>query len=186
MFDKAVRVKLTLAFHGSVLPDGSNGGNPCGFIVTSARRHKIYDAADTALFGDMALIGEEGLDLAILPIGDYYTMGPDDACERSSCSGPASSCRSITTPFPRSRRTPTPGRSGSRTRRRLSPSSSSRASGSRFPRSERQPGGSLYRPDRSRCLVVYRVRQDYHAGDLVPFIVDGRDLGPIPAEELLP
>ncbi len=33
---------------------------------------------------------------------------------------------------------------------------------------------------------VYRVRQDYHAGDLVPFIVDGRDLGPIPAEELLP
>src|SRR6516164_5923244 len=34
---------------------------------------------NTARFGDMALIGEEGLDLAILPIGDYYTMGPDDA-----------------------------------------------------------------------------------------------------------
>ena len=33
---------------------------------------------------------------------------------------------------------------------------------------------------------VYRVRQDYHAGDLVPFVIDGRDLGPIPAEELLP
>jgi L-ascorbate metabolism protein UlaG (beta-lactamase superfamily) len=40
---------------------------------------KIYDAADTALFGDMALIGDEQLDLAILPIGDYYTMGPEDA-----------------------------------------------------------------------------------------------------------
>lgn len=79
VFDRAIRVKLTLAFHGSVLPDGSNGGNPCGFIVTLPDGIKIYDAADTALFGDMALIGEEGLDLAILPIGDYYTMGPDDA-----------------------------------------------------------------------------------------------------------
>jgi L-ascorbate metabolism protein UlaG (beta-lactamase superfamily) len=79
LFDQAVRVKLTLAFHGSVLPDGTYGGNPCGFIVTFSDCTKIYDAADTALFGDMALIGEEGLDLAILPIGDYYTMGPDDA-----------------------------------------------------------------------------------------------------------
>ena len=79
LFDKSVRVKLTLAFHGSVLPDGSNGGNPCGFIVTLPDGIKIYDAADTALFGDMALIGEEQLDLAILPIGDYYTMGPEDA-----------------------------------------------------------------------------------------------------------
>jgi L-ascorbate metabolism protein UlaG (beta-lactamase superfamily) len=74
LFDKSVRVKLTLAFH-----DGSNGGNPCGFILTLPDGIKIYDAADTALFGDMALIGEEGLDLAIVPIGDYYTMGPDDA-----------------------------------------------------------------------------------------------------------
>jgi L-ascorbate metabolism protein UlaG (beta-lactamase superfamily) len=79
LFDEAIRVKLTLAFHGSVLPDGSNGGNPCGFVVTLPDGIKIYDAADTALFGDMALIGEEGLDLAVLPIGDYYTMGPDDA-----------------------------------------------------------------------------------------------------------
>jgi L-ascorbate metabolism protein UlaG (beta-lactamase superfamily) len=73
------RVKLTLAFHGSALPDGSNGGNPCGFLITFSDGTKVYDAADTALFGDMALIGEEGLDLAILPIGDFYTMGPDDA-----------------------------------------------------------------------------------------------------------
>jgi L-ascorbate metabolism protein UlaG (beta-lactamase superfamily) len=79
MFDDAVRIKLTLAFHGSVLPDGSNGGNPCGFVLGFPDGTKIYDAADTALFGDMALIGEEGLDLAFLPIGDYYTMGLEDS-----------------------------------------------------------------------------------------------------------
>jgi L-ascorbate metabolism protein UlaG (beta-lactamase superfamily) len=73
------RVKLTLAFHGSALPDGSNGGNPCGFLLYLNDGTKIYDAADTGLFGDMRLIGEEGIDLAILPIGDNFTMGPDDA-----------------------------------------------------------------------------------------------------------
>ncbi|SRR5579885_1250493 len=73
------RVKLTLAFHGSMLPDGSNGGNPCGFLLTFKDGKKVYDAADTGLFGDMKLIGEEGIDLALLPIGDNYTMGPDDA-----------------------------------------------------------------------------------------------------------
>jgi L-ascorbate metabolism protein UlaG (beta-lactamase superfamily) len=73
------RVKLTIAFHGSVLPDGTYGGNPCGFLVTLNDGKTIYDAADTALFGDMKLIGDEGVDLAILPIGDNYTMGPDDA-----------------------------------------------------------------------------------------------------------
>ena len=62
-----------------MLPDGSNGGNPCGFLITTKEGKKIYDAADTGLFGDMRLIGEEGIDLAILPIGDNYTMGPDDA-----------------------------------------------------------------------------------------------------------
>src|SRR4051794_18643204 len=69
------RVKLTLAFHGSVLPDGTYGGNPCGFLLYFKDGKKVYDAADTGLFGDMRLIGEEGLDLAILPIGDNYTMG---------------------------------------------------------------------------------------------------------------
>lgn len=73
------RVKLTLAFHGSALPDGSYGGNPVGFHITFKDGTKVYDAADTGLFGDMRLIGEEGIDLAILPIGDNYTMGPDDA-----------------------------------------------------------------------------------------------------------
>ncbi|VBB46101.1 conserved hypothetical protein [uncultured Desulfatiglans sp.] len=72
------RVKLTIAHHGSVLPDGTYGGNPCGFLLTIQGR-KIYHACDTGLFYDMKLIGEEGIDLAILPIGDNFTMGPDDA-----------------------------------------------------------------------------------------------------------
>jgi L-ascorbate metabolism protein UlaG (beta-lactamase superfamily) len=72
------RVKLTIAHHGSMLPDGSYGGNPAGFLLTLEEK-KIYHACDTGLFYDMKLIGEEGLDLAILPIGDNFTMGPDDA-----------------------------------------------------------------------------------------------------------
>jgi len=72
-------LKLTLALHGSALPDGSYGGNPCGFLLTTNDGHKIYMAGDTGLFGDMRLIGEEGITLAVLPIGDNYTMGPDDA-----------------------------------------------------------------------------------------------------------
>ena len=73
-------VKLTVAFHGSGLPDGSYGGMPAGFLLTFEDK-KIYIAADTALFSDMKLIGQVGLDLAILPIGDNFTMGPDDALQ---------------------------------------------------------------------------------------------------------
>lgn len=72
-------LKLTNALHGSALPDGSNGGNPAGFLLTTPDGKKIYIAGDTGLFGDMQLIGDEGLDLAVIPIGDNYTMGPDDA-----------------------------------------------------------------------------------------------------------
>lgn len=72
-------LKLTLALHGSELPDGSSGGNPCGFLLTTKDGKKIYLAQDTGLFGDMQLIGDEGIDLAVVPIGDNYTMGPDDA-----------------------------------------------------------------------------------------------------------
>lgn len=72
-------LKLTQALHGSALPDGSNGGNPAGLLLTTKDSQKIYIACDTGLFGDMRLIGEEGIDLAVLPIGDNYTMGPEDA-----------------------------------------------------------------------------------------------------------
>lgn len=72
-------LKMTFALHGSALPDGSYGGNPGGFLLTTTDNQKIYLAGDTGLFGDMKLIGDEGINLAVLPIGDNYTMGPDDA-----------------------------------------------------------------------------------------------------------
>ncbi len=72
-------LKLTLAVHGSSLPDGTYGGMPAGLLITTLAGEKLYFAGDTGLFAGMALIGEEGIDLAALPIGDNYTMGPDDA-----------------------------------------------------------------------------------------------------------
>ena len=72
-------LKLTHAEHGSAMPDGSYGGNPCGFLLTTPAGKTIYLAGDTGLFGDMKLLGEEGIDLAVLPIGDNFTMGPVDA-----------------------------------------------------------------------------------------------------------
>ncbi len=73
------RVKLTPALHSSTLPDGSSGGQPGGFLLTLAEG-RVYFACDTALFSDMKLHAG-GVDLAVLPIGDRYTMGPDDALE---------------------------------------------------------------------------------------------------------
>jgi L-ascorbate metabolism protein UlaG (beta-lactamase superfamily) len=71
-------LKLTIAHHSSMLPDGCNGGNPSGLLLKTVDG-TIYHACDTALFSDMKLIGDEGLKVAILPIGDNYTMGPEDA-----------------------------------------------------------------------------------------------------------
>ena len=72
------RVKLTIAFHGSALPDGSYGGMPAGFLLEAGGK-RVYVAGDTALFSDMSLIGQGGLDMAVIPIGDNFTMGPEDA-----------------------------------------------------------------------------------------------------------
>jgi len=72
------RVKQTIAHHGSILPDGSYGGVASGFIVDIGGR-RVYYTGDTALFLEMQLYGEEGIDVLILPIGDNYTMGPEDA-----------------------------------------------------------------------------------------------------------
>jgi len=73
------RLKYVNAIHTSSFPDGSYGGQPGGFIIES--EHKtIYIAGDTALTYDMKLIPmQTKLDLAILPIGDNFTMGIDDA-----------------------------------------------------------------------------------------------------------
>ena len=80
-------IKLTIAHHGSMLPDGSYGGNPCG-ILLKLNDGTIYFAADTGLFYDMSLIGEEGVDVAILPIGDNFTMGPEDSVRATKLISP--------------------------------------------------------------------------------------------------
>lgn len=76
------KVKYTLAFHGSVYETENeviNAGNPGG-ILFFAEGKTIYHAGDTALFGDMKLIGDRNnIDVAFLPIGDNFTMGPEDA-----------------------------------------------------------------------------------------------------------
>lgn len=69
-------VKMVQAFHSC----GAAGGTPCGFIISFKEGPVVYYSGDTALFGDMKLFGElYDIDYAILPIGDNYTMGPDDA-----------------------------------------------------------------------------------------------------------
>ncbi len=81
-------VKFVNAVHSSVLPDGTYGGNPGGFVIEN-REGCIYFAGDTALSKDMELIGQRfNLDWAILPIGDNFTMGVDDAilaCDMIAC-----------------------------------------------------------------------------------------------------
>lgn len=73
------RAALTFAIHTSTFQDGTPGGVPGGWMVRIGERN-IYFAGDTALFGDMALIGRLWkIDLACLPIGDCFTMGPDHA-----------------------------------------------------------------------------------------------------------
>ena len=77
-------VKLTPAWHGSTYADEQGVfhtlGTPAGLLLRIGGR-LLDHAGDTALFGDMALIGRHGIDLALLPIGDNFTMGPDDALE---------------------------------------------------------------------------------------------------------
>src|SRR6267143_378788 len=72
-------VKLTSAIHSSSMPDGSYGGNPCGFVVESSDGN-FYYSGDTALTYDMKLIGEGiKLSFAVFPIGDFFTMGIENA-----------------------------------------------------------------------------------------------------------
>ncbi|MEO6882626.1 MAG: metal-dependent hydrolase [Bacteroidia bacterium] len=73
------KVKCVVAVHSSTMPDGTYGGNPMGFIIESGEGN-FYYAGDTALTYDMKLIGEfRKLNFAFLPIGDYFTMGVDNA-----------------------------------------------------------------------------------------------------------
>jgi L-ascorbate metabolism protein UlaG (beta-lactamase superfamily) len=73
--------KFVPAWHTSSYHDGERfvaAGVPAGFVVRFGGK-TIYFAGDTCLFGDMQLIGDEGLDVAVIPIGDHFTMGPKDA-----------------------------------------------------------------------------------------------------------
>lgn len=78
------KVKLTQAFHSSglILDEEQKivyMGMPIGFLITMGNK-TLYHPGDTALFGDMKMIGElNEIDVAFLPIGDYFTMGPEDA-----------------------------------------------------------------------------------------------------------
>lgn len=78
------KAKYVPALHSSSLPDGTYGGNPGGYVVESAEGN-FYFAGDTALTYDFKLIGERHkLDFAVLPIGDNFTMGAEDAV---TCAG---------------------------------------------------------------------------------------------------
>lgn len=73
------RLKFTIAHHGSMTPDGTYGGEPAGVLLTIDGKI-IYHTGDTGLFYDMKLIGETNkIDYMLLPIGDNFTMGIDDA-----------------------------------------------------------------------------------------------------------
>lgn len=80
-----ISVKSTIAFHSSSFPDGTYGGNPNGYIL-EADGKRIYIAGDTSLTQEMKLIPDTvgELDLAILPIGDHFTMGYEDAAIASN------------------------------------------------------------------------------------------------------
>lgn len=75
-----VRVTLTNAFHSSSAPDGTYLGQPAGIVLELEDGKRIYFAGDTCVHSDMQLIGRlYNPDLAVLPIGDHYTMGPREA-----------------------------------------------------------------------------------------------------------
>jgi len=81
------RLKLTPALHGSAMPDGAYGGNPAGMLIWMGGKC-VYFAGDTGIHSDMALYGRlNPIDLALLPIGDNFTMGIDDAVEAAVLCG---------------------------------------------------------------------------------------------------
>ncbi len=73
------RLKFTIAHHGSANNDGQYMGEPAGVVITMGGK-TVYHCGDTGLFMDMQLIGElDRIDIMLVPIGDNFTMGIDDA-----------------------------------------------------------------------------------------------------------
>jgi L-ascorbate metabolism protein UlaG (beta-lactamase superfamily) len=79
------RAILVPAIHSSSLPDGSYGGTAGGWVIElqqpEGQPYRIYYAGDTAVFGDMKWIARHGIDCFIVPIGDLFTMGPEDSLD---------------------------------------------------------------------------------------------------------
>jgi len=78
-----IKVTMVDARHSSGIQDGNEGvygGEPCGYVIEFENGVKIYHAGDTCVFGDMQIIREiYAPEIALLPIGDHYTMGPREA-----------------------------------------------------------------------------------------------------------
>ena len=73
------RVVQTYARHSSSFPDGTYGGNPNGFILQIEGK-TVYNTGDTCRFAEMEWIGEDyAIDLCLMPVGDNFTMGPEEA-----------------------------------------------------------------------------------------------------------
>ena len=104
-----IRFTMTHAVHSSGIEDGGQilyGGEACGFVITLEDGTRIYQAGDTAAFSDMALIAElHAPEIALLPIGDLFTMAPREAAIAARMLGPNGSCRATTA---RSRPSPAP------------------------------------------------------------------------------
>ncbi len=83
-----IRITMVHAVHSCGIQDGDQivyGGEACGYVVEFDNRLKIYHAGDTAVFGDMALIRElYAPEIAMLPIGDHFTMSPREAAHACS------------------------------------------------------------------------------------------------------
>lgn len=82
------RLKFTIAHHGSMTPDNTYGGEPAGVVLTADGK-SVYHTGDTGLFYDMKLIGEmTSIDYMLLPIGDNFTMGIQDAVKAVELANP--------------------------------------------------------------------------------------------------
>ncbi|MEE8141653.1 MAG: metal-dependent hydrolase, partial [Planctomycetota bacterium] len=86
-----LQITMTTAYHSSGILDGENyvyGGEPAGYMVETENEFRFYFAGDTCVFGDMKLIGElYEPELAFLPIGDHFTMGPREAAKAAHLLG---------------------------------------------------------------------------------------------------
>jgi L-ascorbate metabolism protein UlaG (beta-lactamase superfamily) len=88
---KGLRIAMTPALHSSGIMEDGNSiylGEPAGFVVRLEDNRSFYFAGDTALFGDMRLIREQyAPEIAFLPIGDHFTMGPEAAARATEMLG---------------------------------------------------------------------------------------------------